>query len=324
VNNHGEVVGQSFSDGGCRAFLYTPAGGKVDLNELITAEDQARWDLEGAAGINDKGQIVGTGYLNGQKRAYRLTRGVDGAAAVVENLGTLGGDISKACDINDGEEVAGWSFDAQGTARAFVYTDVDGVEEMVDIGDLGIGSTSYAWEINNSGQVAGESGGTGFFQTHAFRYTPGVDGLPGVMEDLAPLAEYSKAHDINDNGHAVGSVCVGSVKGSLVDHAFLYTDHLIDLGTLGGYCSYAYGTNSSGEVVGVSAEATRGDTQLHGFLYTNKTNTGGFAMFKLQSLLVNPGDVQGPIRPEKINDAGQICGRVEGTNQAVLLTPVTP
>jgi probable HAF family extracellular repeat protein len=250
---------------------------------------------------------------------------VNGAPAVVENLGTLGGDSSKACDISDCEEVAGWSYDAQGTTRAFVYTDVDGVEEMVDIGDLGSGSTSYAWAINTRGQVAGESGGTGFFQTRAFRYTPGGDGLPGVMEDLAPLAEYSKGYDINENGHVVGFVCTGRVKGWPVDHAFLYTDHLIDLGTLGGYYSYAYGINSSREVVGASTEATKGDTQpAHGFLYTNKTDTGGFAMFKLQSLLVNPGDVQGPIRPEKINGAGQICGRVEGTNQAILLTPVTP
>jgi probable HAF family extracellular repeat protein len=152
------------------------------------------------------------------------------------------------------------------------------------------------------------------------------------MEDLAPLAEYSGGRDIDDNGHVVGYVRTGKVRGWSVVHAFLYTDKdgLIDLGTLGGYNSSAAGINSGGEVVGVSADATTKDptTQpLHGFLYTNKTDTGEFVMVKLEDpdLIINlPGDFQGWIRPRSINDSGQICGKIEGSNQAVLLTPGPP
>jgi len=109
-------------------------------------------------------------------------------------------------------------------------------------------------------------------------------------------------------------------------HAFLYTDEggMKDLGTLGGYKSDASGINSDDEVVGNATESTEGGlfggNPSHGFLYTNKTDTGKSAMFKLQDLLVNPEDVQGPISAQKINDDGQICGQADG--EAILLTPL--
>ena len=52
------------------AFLYK-AGRMADLNDLIDA--RSGWVLESAGGINDKGQIVGTGTHNGEVRAFVLT-----------------------------------------------------------------------------------------------------------------------------------------------------------------------------------------------------------------------------------------------------------
>ncbi len=349
LNNHGEVVGSSRHEGGLRPFLYTPAGGVVDLNDLISEEDKACWVLWSACGINDAGQIVGRGYLNGQSRAYRFTPAVDGAPAVVENLGTLGGDSVGRC-INDGGEVAGYYFDADGSwhTHAFLYTDADGdgTEEMIDIGGLGAGAKTYPTGINSFGQVTGVSqtvDGGHPRDERAFRYTPGVAGLPGVMENLTPLLEWSGGNDIDENGHVVGYTGTGhKYRGWFVHHAFLYTDDngLIDLGTLGGYKSSATGINSSGEIVGVSKDGTTKDgvaQPVHGFLYTNKTDQvtpsgdPAFAMFKLEdrNLIENlPADFQGYIEPQRINDSGQICGKVvvEGSapNEAVLLTPVEP
>lgn len=347
LNNHGEVVGSSRHEGALRPFLYTPADGVVDLNDLISEEDKACWVLSSASGINDAGQIVGRGYLNGQSRAFRFTPGLEGAPPVVENLGTLAGD-SRACHINEpGEnhpaEVTGWYYDAGvgSHTHAFLYTDADGdgTQEMIDIGDLG-GNWAIPYSINNYGQVTGVSrivdSPLSRYQ-RAFRYTPGVAGLPGVMENLTPLLEGSAGNDIDDNGHVVGWMRTGDkYRAWPVIRAFLYTDEdgLIDLGTLGGYTSSAIGINSSGDIVGISKDGTTKDPVAqpqHGFLYTNKTDTGEFAMFKLEDpeLIVNlPGDLQGYIEPARINDSGQICGRirVDPSNpiQAVLLTPVEP
>ena len=44
----------------------------IDLNSLIPAS--SGWVLTEARGINESGQIVGTGVLNGQERAFLLTR----------------------------------------------------------------------------------------------------------------------------------------------------------------------------------------------------------------------------------------------------------
>ena len=68
INNQGDVVGMCDvgGPGPSRACLYT--GGKLkDLNKFV---DPSLTLLTGAAGINDKGQIVATG-LNGQM--YVLT-----------------------------------------------------------------------------------------------------------------------------------------------------------------------------------------------------------------------------------------------------------
>ncbi|MDB5296008.1 MAG: hypothetical protein JWO31_1991, partial [Phycisphaerales bacterium] len=72
VNNSGLVVGFSADDGDLndqRAVVYT-AGSMQDLNALI--DPAAGWKLVEAAAVNDAGQIVGVGVLNGNRRAFLL------------------------------------------------------------------------------------------------------------------------------------------------------------------------------------------------------------------------------------------------------------
>ena len=66
VNSSGLVVGTS----GDTAFLYDAAG-MHDLNTLLAPTSSA-WQLSETAAINDLGQIVGTGYLQGQQHALLL------------------------------------------------------------------------------------------------------------------------------------------------------------------------------------------------------------------------------------------------------------
>ena len=66
INNDGRIVGQ----GPKGAFLYQD-GTFWDLNDFLPAG--SGWVLRTARGINDKGQIVGSGQHDGKDRAFLLT-----------------------------------------------------------------------------------------------------------------------------------------------------------------------------------------------------------------------------------------------------------
>ncbi len=74
INRSGQIVGWSFINDNpkyeLRAFLWQK-GKMSDLN--ATLPTNSGWILEQANGINDKGQIVGTGLHDGRRRAFLLT-----------------------------------------------------------------------------------------------------------------------------------------------------------------------------------------------------------------------------------------------------------
>src|SRR5205823_2335405 len=58
INSFDRVVGSS-----THAFTWTPDEGILDLNDLLDSSG-ANWILTGARGINDSGQIVGSGSFD--------------------------------------------------------------------------------------------------------------------------------------------------------------------------------------------------------------------------------------------------------------------
>ena len=71
INNQGQVVGSSDAkDSALRAFIYRD-GVMSDLNESIPRN--SGWLLTEARGINERGQIVGYGTINGEQHAFLLT-----------------------------------------------------------------------------------------------------------------------------------------------------------------------------------------------------------------------------------------------------------
>ena len=75
VNSRGQVVGHvssivGFPSAGGRAFLWQ-GGEMVDLNELL--DPGSGWVLRSAEGINERGDIVGFGELDGKRQAFLLT-----------------------------------------------------------------------------------------------------------------------------------------------------------------------------------------------------------------------------------------------------------
>ena len=63
INDGGQAVGCSLSESQDFATLYTRDGGLVDLNSLISPA--SGWQLAWATAINDQGQIIGIGSLQG-------------------------------------------------------------------------------------------------------------------------------------------------------------------------------------------------------------------------------------------------------------------
>ena len=71
INDAGEIVGAADTSARVlHAFLYSK-GMMQDLNDLIPTS--SGWVLTEARSINETGQIVGNGILNGQERAFLLT-----------------------------------------------------------------------------------------------------------------------------------------------------------------------------------------------------------------------------------------------------------
>jgi uncharacterized membrane protein len=68
INNSGRVVGDS-------GVLYVGAV-TYTLNSLLSATDAIAWNLHSASDMNDRGQIVGTGTINGAEHGYLLTPAV--------------------------------------------------------------------------------------------------------------------------------------------------------------------------------------------------------------------------------------------------------
>jgi probable HAF family extracellular repeat protein len=180
---------------------------------------------------------------------------------------------------------------------------------VTDLGTLG-GTNSYAAGINASGQVVGIAD-TGS-HAEAFLWTPTTkNGTTGGMIDLGTLGgtsstlKSSAANAINASGQVVGE----AITASGAFHAFLWTpttangtktSSMIDLGTLGGTTSIAWGINLSGQVVG-EADTTGG--QRHAFLWTPTSANGTTgSMIDLGTLGGTGSTASG------INDLGQVTG----------------
>jgi len=182
-------------------------------------------------------------------------------------------------------------FASQGLAAQVRYM-------VVDLGTLGSDSGTIARAINNRGQIVGASCTGPDNIVHAYMYSG------GSMIDLAPIGgDYSESESINALGQVVG---MANTTDNKFSYAFLYSDgvtrkigesikpwsindkgqiacaayyvgythaarywngSIVDIGTLGGLNSEAYGINNAGQMVGISE--LKDPNIIHGFLYSD-------------------------------------------------------
>lgn len=190
VNNLGQVVGWSYTNGGSglsgvHGFLYSQAEGLVDLTPHS--------DTGSARDINDAGQVTGYKTALGGYHAFRWQGGT------FVDLGVLPGfAYSFGWAINSSGQVAGNSTSASGNSERLVrHTDGGGLQNLG-----GVGEHNVAMGINASGQVVGTRGQS---QSRALLYTDAAG-----LQDLDQLIDRSlgwvllAANDINDAQQIVG------------------------------------------------------------------------------------------------------------------------
>jgi len=269
-------------------------------------------DTSVAAGINDRGQVVGYAYAaDGHKHAFRT--GASGTlAGQGADLGALPGSTdSEAAGINDRGQVVGVAVMRGGATRAF-RTAPGGALDAADLGVLlhSTGSSGAAG-INARGQVVGVAdlkGPAGSVLQHAFRVgaigtlasTPGADlgALPGGSDSFA--------NAINARGQVAGTA---GTRVFSVRHAFRTApggalDAAADLGVLPHSTgdSVATAINALGQVVGFAYLPEGEDDTTHAFR-TSATGTLATPGADLGGLPRSPySEARG------INTHGQVVG----------------
>jgi probable HAF family extracellular repeat protein len=229
INDSGQIVG-GFNDSlGTHGFL--------DTGGSFTTIDVPFGGITFASGINDSGQIVGGSSLG----AFVDTGGsftfinVPGANFTEEALG-----------INNSGQIVGVFNDTLGL----------GVHGFLDTGgnfttiDVPFGGITFAFGINDSGQIVGYSLLGAFLDTGGSFSTIAV---PGAM--------FTTASGINNSGQIVGDFIDNLGIHGFVDTGGSFTT--IDVP--GAIFMEAFGINDSGQIVGLFTDAG-GDS--HGFLAT--------------------------------------------------------
>jgi probable HAF family extracellular repeat protein len=187
------------------------ARGLIWVTDILTPIGPFHSYMDFANAINNPGQVAGftaspTADFGNPERTAFLYDLFDG----VTLLGTLGGHVSEANDLNDSRQVVGWSeTSVANEERPFLYVDAAG--GMQDLGSLG-GRSGRANGINNGGMVVGVSdvGDSTGFDYHAFLFANNHMVDLNTLIDPASGWRLVSATDINDAGQILGTACQGT------------------------------------------------------------------------------------------------------------------
>lgn len=198
INTTGQVVGGVITlRDQDRAFV--TRDGKVTVLDELIVKAGTGWKLQEADGINDAGDIVGSGFRNGIPHAFLYHAG----EVTDLNRYLPGGTewaLERAVGINNKGDVVCIGKRGQ-TSHAFLFS--GGV--MTDLGALPDYPNLVEAHLNNNGQVVGEAETESGTQQCAFLYADGK--LTDLNRTVPPEAHWSleEANGINDSGIIVGA-----------------------------------------------------------------------------------------------------------------------
>lgn len=222
INNSGQIAGaSSLADGSLQAVIWDIHDGVDDIGTPLG------WVRSEAVGINDRGEVLIVATDDRKLTRSYLWSPSDGWL----DIGTLGGDYTRATALNSHGQVIGISEIGPERIRVFYWSRETGIvnvggqeaialneegqvlghsgsfsflwsleEGSVRIGEPGVPSRAYA--LNQAGQVVGQVSAAGGNGTRAFVWT-----LEGGMVDPWPSREdfaFHVAFEINDAGQALG------------------------------------------------------------------------------------------------------------------------
>lgn len=223
------------------------------------------------------------------------------------DLGTLGGQLSFATDVNNSQAVVGWSQTAANISRAFRWTASKG---MVDLGTLPGDEWSRAVAIKDDGRILGMSGASGDFTGQPVMWSPS-GAITALAIPLLPGASFGQPADFNRDGDVVGwdvfsfqHAWIWSASGGKYD----ITQHVPG----GGFEGASSQINTSGVVAGTNHAGTcRAVPECwRAFLWSAE---GGY-----QHLGVPGADANASVAGLGLNDAGSVAGWVQEPAGAAL------
>ena len=277
LNDSEAVIGQ-VQNGCCRGFpfIWTEAAGMTSIAGLRVAEainndgfvagsgggfalvwkddvtialDQTSVEASFSFGINESAQIVG-----------QIRDGPDLFAAVwtpnatfdtwgIERLVSVETDVGQANDINNIDQLVGFSNKLNAPPRATLWSSRPRTRK--DLGTLVGGTASEALAINDNTHIVGWSLDAAGLQ-RPFLCVATAPGTP-VMSDLGTLGgDEGIAHDMTNDGLVVGASEV-SPGGPMHATLWLPSGEIVDLGGLPGFSESAvYAINANGSLAGSS------------------------------------------------------------------------
>jgi probable HAF family extracellular repeat protein len=201
------VSGASSADGASRAVVWRDGGAvRLDLPPASRAVD-----------VTASGRVAGTyrtpdGFPSTWTRTDRAFVWRDG---VVTDLGTLGGNFSRAQGINDRGQVVGDSITASGFGTGFIWSAATGMRSLPAFD----GATRPV-DINNSGVVVGIHSCGAVYGTSYPSVWTSTTALPQRLPLPADAsASFSSAAAVNDRGEIVGTA---TVSGDYLPHIMLW------------------------------------------------------------------------------------------------------
>jgi probable HAF family extracellular repeat protein len=216
INSSGEVAGYVWNDAALEDAAFYSDGTVTRIGGVNADPGLA---FASAIGINDNGEIVGSGAATAGSYSYAF---IYNEGQIIRLLfpGSIpipdGTAASVALGINDAGQVTGQAAKDDGAGvihEAFLYD--SNTATWTDLGH-GVGNA-----INASGQVTGQNGTTGY----ASLYSGGSESDLGAL----PGGTTSTGYAINAMGQIVGS---SAVAGSATTHAFFYNGTMQDMNAL--------------------------------------------------------------------------------------------